>query len=191
MPSRIVMSVWTRPNLDLALNSPGPVIHLAGGSLTKLSGWVQEVRRTDKQLWLHIDMVSGLGRDDESISYSQQSWRPDAYVTGNLGLAQSIRAKGLPLVLRVFVHDTQSALKSAEAIRKLQPAIVQVMPAIATPTVQARFVNMSPRSEIMGAGLVSSVEERDRLLASGIRLDISNPLLWDHANALDERSSLR
>ena len=172
----IIPSVWTIGQRDAASVSAHPLIHVAGARLGSVAQFVEPLKRAQKRFWVHADMIAGLKMDREGLSVLNNLIAPASIVTSNLALARVARSMNKSVVLRVFIHDSQSLESSVSAIDRIRPDIVCCMPAVAFP-----FVNHEIEAfgiPIVVAGLVRTASLRDNLLKLGISVEIGNANLW-------------
>ncbi len=172
----IIPSVWSITQRDHAVLSPWPLVHVAGGGLKTIKEFVQPLKDAGKTLWIHPDMITGLGKDREGIEVIQALIRPDAVATSNLTLAHHVRQLRLKLVLRVFIHDTQSLESSLAAIDRFNPEVLCCLPAVVYPLIRQELNQRG--IPVVAAGLVRSPLTRDHLIEMGTSVEIGQPALW-------------
>lgn len=172
----IIPSIWTIAQREAAMVSPHSLVHVAGGKLGTIETFIQPLKRAGKNLWVHVDMIAGLKMDVEGLSVIEKLVNPQAIVTSNLSLAGMARKMNKPVVLRVFLHDTQSLQSSLSAIYRIRPNVVCCMPAIVFPYVRQELSTLG--IPILVAGLVRSEVLRDELLNQGVSVEIGDFRLW-------------
>lgn len=175
LPS-VIPSVWTDAQRDLAAASPWPLVHAAGGTLRSMEAFIEPLRARGKTLWVHPDMIAGLAKDREGLSWVKDRLRPHAIVTSNLVMAQLARQLGVRVVLRIFVHDTQSLESGLAAIDRLQPDVICCLPAVVYPVIKAELDRK--KIPVVAAGLIRTPEQRDQLLSLGVSVEIGKSSLW-------------
>ncbi len=172
----VIPSVWTPGQRDMAVLSPWPIVHVAGGRLRMIEEFAKPLIAAQKTLWVHPDMIAGLAKDPEGLDVINELLMPDAIVTSNLALVHMVKKLQKKLVFRVFVHDTQSLESSLTVIDRLKPNIVCCLPAIVFPFIRSELV--ARNIQIVAAGLVRTADTRDRLIELGASVELGNVHLW-------------
>ncbi|MHB1953437.1 MAG: glycerol-3-phosphate responsive antiterminator [Sulfobacillus sp.] len=172
----IIPSVWTIAQRDHAVLSPWPLVHVAGGGLKTIKEFVQPLVNAQKTIWIHPDMIAGLAKDREGLDVLNALTAPAAIATSNLTLAHQVRQLRLKLVLRVFIHDTQSLESSLAAVDRLKPDVLCCLPAVVYPLIRHELNQRG--IPVVAAGLVRSLLTRDHLIEMGATVEIGQPALW-------------
>lgn len=172
----VIPSVWTIPQRDHAVLSPWPLVHVAGGGLKTIKEFVQPLYDAQKTIWIHPDMIAGLAKDREGLEVLNAMISPAAITTSNLTLAQHVRQLRLKLVLRVFIHDTQSLESSLAAVDRLQPDVLCCLPGVVYPILRHELNQRG--IPVVAAGLVRTLITRDHLIEMGASVEIGQPALW-------------
>lgn len=175
LPS-IIPSIWTIGQRDAASLSAHSLVHVAGAKLGSITEFVQPLQMAGKRLWVHVDMIAGLKMDREGMSVVATLVEPAAIVTSNVTMARMARDMNKSVVLRVFIHDTQSLDSSLAAIERVRPNIVCCLPSMVFPFVSRELVAL--RIPLVAAGLVRSAAHRDSLIKLGVSVEIGNIHLW-------------
>jgi len=84
-------------------------------------------------VFLHMDLIKGIGRDKEGIIYLAKKKLCNGIVTTKSNLINIAKKEGLVAIQRLFLLDS-AALKTGEQILKHnQPDAVEILPGIAAP----------------------------------------------------------
>ncbi|PSR34426.1 MAG: hypothetical protein C7B46_05790 [Sulfobacillus benefaciens] len=172
----VIPSVWTVTQRDHATLSPWPLVHVAGGGLKTIKEFVKPLLDAKKTVWIHPDMIAGLAKDREGLEVIHSLIHPSAITTSNLALARQVTQLRLTLVLRVFIHDTQSLESSLAAIDRLRPDVVCCLPAVVYPLIRQELNQRG--IPVVAAGLVRSLLTRDHLIEMGASVEIGQAKLW-------------
>ncbi|PYI53828.1 glycerol-3-phosphate responsive antiterminator [Paenibacillus flagellatus] len=174
---RMIASVTNERSLDSALASGVRRINLVSGGIDRLQTIVRRVRETDKRLFVHIEMVEGIGRDAAFIRYMAETFRPDGIITTKSGIVQAAKQAGLIAVQRVFAIDTVALDTALRTVAASRPDEVELMPGLLPRIV--RHVKDRIDSPLIVGGLIRRREEAQEAFAMGADyVSVSDESLW-------------
>ncbi|WP_050742083.1 glycerol-3-phosphate responsive antiterminator [Symbiobacterium thermophilum] len=175
----VIASVRDEQRLDEALRSRCRTVFLLSTSLGRLAEVGEAVAGAGKLLFIHLDFVGGLGRDEEAVEYLARVARPVGLITTRTNLIQTARRLGLTPLQRLFLLDSQSLATGIEAARSSRAEVVEVLPGIIPRAVQA-IRSQLPGALIIAGGLVRTPREVGRALQAGASgVSTSSADLWN------------
>lgn len=184
VPSPIVVALRNPRDLPLALASPHRTIFMLGGSLTSLPKIVDIARSHGRDIFVHADLVQGLGRDAQSVQWLAQIVRPTGILSTRASTVLRAKSLGLPVIQRIFLVDSQAFHTGLSVIREIEPDFVEVMPAVATGAIQ-ELVQQAPCPVIAG-GLCNSIAHyRAAIQAGAVAVSTSCRALWQYRGAVE------
>ncbi|MHC2184131.1 glycerol-3-phosphate responsive antiterminator [Paenibacillus sp. PvR052] len=71
----IIASVTKEEQISELLNSSVKRVNLMAGHIGNLESIIRQIHETGKQVYVHLEMVSGLGRDSHTVEYRQSNLR--------------------------------------------------------------------------------------------------------------------
>ena len=171
----IIAAVRDMSSLPAALKSRVSAIFLLCGEICSLGEAVAAGRRAGKPIFLHIDLVEGLGRDKAAIKYLAQEVKPDGIITTRSHLIRYAKDYKLYTIQRIFVCSL--SLKKGIANVKETDDALECLPGI-MPRVLNRLARELSQPVIAG-GLIRSREEIEAILAAGaVAVSLSEQTLW-------------
>lgn len=174
----VIAAVRDEQRLEEALQSRCRTVFLLSTSLSRLREVGDAAAEAGKLLFIHLDFVGGLGRDDEAVEYLARVARPVGLITTRTGLIQTARRLGLTPLQRLFLLDSQSLITGIEAARSSRAEVVEVLPGIIPRAVQA-IRSQLPHTLIIAGGLVRTPREVGRALQAGASgVSTSSADLW-------------
>ncbi len=174
----VIAAVRDERRLDEALRSRCRTVFLLSTSLGRLGEVGEAAAAAGKLLFIHLDFVGGLGRDEEAVEYLARVARPAGLITTRTGLIQTARRLGLTPLQRLFLLDSQSLTTGIDAARSSRAEVVEVLPGIIPRAVQA-IRSQLPHTVIIAGGLVRSPREVGRALQAGASgVSTSSADLW-------------
>lgn len=174
----VIASVRDENALAGALTSRAQAIFLLASSIGRLSEVGQAVAQASKLLFLHLDFIGGLGRDDEALEYLLRTARPAGLITTRSSLVQSTRRLGMIPLQRLFLLDSQSLSTGIESAKSSRAEVVEVLPGIIPRAIGAIRAQL-PHTLIIAGGLVRSPRDVGRALQEGASgVSTSSVTLW-------------
>ncbi|RAV06498.1 glycerol-3-phosphate responsive antiterminator [Paenibacillus sp. YN15] len=173
----IIASITQDTMIPAALNSKIRRVNLMAGNIMTLDHIVKQLRNKDKQIYVHVEMVGGIGRDGSAIEYLAEMFGIDGIVTTKSNTVAAARQAGIKSIQRVFAIDSAAVETAIRMINHCQPDEVELMPGL-MPRIIGEFKERVGRPLIVG-GLIRSQEEIDTALGSGADyVSIGDPELW-------------
>lgn len=152
----------------------GAVFDLAP-SINDICQKVDLCKRAGKPLFVHMDLIEGVGRDKAGLEYLKNCGIDGIISTRSIIIKQA-KELGLKTVQRVFIIDSQ-AIKSATAILKINPDMLEIMPGV-VPRAIKEFKNVLSVPIIAG-GLIETKEDiENAFLAGASAVSTSMENLW-------------
>jgi len=174
----VIAAVRDDAGLTAALAAPTRVVFLLAAHIGRVGAMGTAAAEAGKQLFIHLDFVEGLGRDEAGLEFLVQGARPAGLITTRTGLVQAARKAGVLPVQRLFLLDSQSVGTGIEAARTSRAEVVEVLPGIVPRAIGAIRSQLSG-TVIIAGGLVRSEKEVARALAAGASgISTSNHALW-------------
>lgn len=170
-----------RNNNDLyeAVKSDCIAFFVLYGDIFVLPEIMEMARKYDKLVFLHIDLIDGIGRDKKGIQYLAKNGLCDGIVTTKSSLIRVAKKEGLMAIQRLFLLDSAALRTGEHLLEQNQPDAVEILPGIAAPY----FINLIKHKldcQIIAGGLITQRKEVEYLLAKKV-LAISTSVheLWD------------
>lgn len=177
--SPIVVAVRDQADLPRALASTHRTLFLLSANLTNVAGLVETAKQAGKQVFVHMDLVDGLGKDVHGLQWLASAVRPTGIVSTRPPLVTKARSLGLATVQRIFLLDSQSLITGLQMAREVKPDYLEVLPGIVPETIRW-LVKESPVPIIAG-GLCREVAHYEAARRAGaVAISTSADELWQH-----------
>ncbi|NPV92701.1 MAG: glycerol-3-phosphate responsive antiterminator [Firmicutes bacterium] len=179
----IIPSLRREEQFEDIVNSRARVILLSSGSIFNICDHVERLQRHDKIVLVHIDLISGLGRDQEAVRFLKQTARVDGIVTPNCHAIIAGRKEGMLTVHRLFAYDSPSVETGLKVLQKSNPDFIEILPGLAIiqtlPVLRKHF-----KQPVIAAGLIKTAQEvRQVMKAGAVAVDTSTEALWSVGSA--------
>jgi len=173
----VAAAMKSHEDMQLALESDALLLFLLKGDALQLTPFITRAHQRGKGVVVHVDLVSGVGKDRAGIQYLHQIGA-DAIITSRTQLVSAGRAEGLTTIQRLLLVDDSALDTGVRTIARAAPDIVEVLPGIIFPDVAATLQKLLPGPFIAG-GFIRSADEVARIQAAGGILSSSSTYsLW-------------
>ena len=174
----IIASIRNDSDFKYALNSKTAALFILYGDIFNLPLIMKKCKEHNKLVFLHMDLIKGVGRDREGIMYLAKKELCNGIVTTKNNLINIAKKEGLIAIQRLFLLDS-AALKSGEQlIKNNTPDAVEILPGIAAPY----FIKHTYKEllcPVIAGGLISDKSEIEKLLQRGVlAVSTSRKELW-------------
>lgn len=166
-------------DMQVALESDALLLFLLKGDAFQLAPFIAQAHQRGKGVVVHVDLVSGIGKDRAGIQYLRQMG-VDAIITSRSQLVSAGRAEGLTTIQRLLLLDDSALDTGVRTIARAAPDIVEILPGIIFPEVAQTLQRLLPGPFIAG-GFIRTAADVTRVQAAGSILSSSSTsTLWHH-----------
>lgn len=173
----IAAAIKSLEDMEIALSSDAMLLFILKGDGFQLASFIAQAHQRGKGVVVHVDLVSGVGKDRPGIQYLRQSG-VDAIITSRSPLIAAGRAEGLTTIQRLLLVDDAALESGVKTIARAQPDIVEILPGIIFPEVTEKLHQVLPGPFIAG-GFIRTRDEVTRVQEAGaILCSSSTYALW-------------
>jgi glycerol uptake operon antiterminator len=173
----VAAAMKSQEDMQVALDSDARLLFLLKGDAFQLAPFVRQAHERGKGVVVHVDLVSGIGKDRAGIQYLRQIGI-DAIITSKSQLVSAGRAEGLTTIQRLLLLDDSALDTGVRTIARAAPDIVEVLPGIIFPEIAGILQRLLPGPFIAG-GFIRSASAVSRVKdAGGILSSSSTYALW-------------
>ena len=176
----VAAAMKSNEDMQVALESDALLLFLLKGDAFQLAPFVLEAHQRGKGVVVHVDLVSGIGKDRAGIQYLHQIGI-DAIITSRSQLVSAGRAEGLTTIQRLLLVDDSAFDTGVRTIARAAPDIVEILPGIIFPEVASTLQRLLPGPFIAGGFIRSAAEVARVQAAGGILSSSSTNTLWHRA----------
>ncbi len=174
----IIAAVKNLRAAEKAAASPVGVAFILGGDILTLPSMMDMLRQGGKKIFLHIDLVEGIGRDAAGVRFLSRVWHADGMISTRTSLLRTAAEEGLCTVQRMFLLDSASLASGIALVSEARPDMVELMPGLLDKAI-SQFSCESRRPVIAG-GMITEKREAMRALAAGaLAVSTSQEALWN------------
>lgn len=173
----VAAAIKSADDMEAALSSDVLLVFVLKGDAFRLAPFVTSAHERGKRVVVHVDLVSGIGKDRAGMQYLRQHG-VDAIITSRSQLISAGRAEGLTTIQRLLLLDDSAMETGVRTIARAQPDIVEVLPGIIFPEVSTRLQQMLPGPFIAGGFIRTDADVKRVKDSGGILSSSSTRELW-------------
>ncbi|MCK8817454.1 glycerol-3-phosphate responsive antiterminator [Natroniella sulfidigena] len=175
----VIAAVKDLSDLEAVPKEKVAAIFILGGDIFSLPEIVAAAIELDKLVFLHIDLVKGIGKDKYGMKYLAEEVGIDGIVTTKSYLIREAKKCGLITIQRLFILDSSAFDSGISIIKSSNPDLVEVLPGLVFPHISDELTDKLEQPIIAG-GLIRNQKELDFVLDSGIlAVSTSSKRLWE------------
>lgn len=175
----VIAAVFEAVDLPLAIESPCEIIFLLNGNICELGSIIAAARKKNKKLFVHIDLLGGIGKDQYSVQYIKKTFDPDGLITTKGNIAKHARDAGLFVIQRFFMLDSKAYESIQKTVRgvEVDADAIEILPGI-IPSAIRNICDLSRIPVITGGMIRSKNEAMESLKAGALGISTSCKELW-------------
>ncbi|CDF58796.1 glycerol-3-phosphate responsive antiterminator [Thermobrachium celere] len=127
----IIAAVKDDSDIEYVLKTDVKVIFMLFGSILNIKEYVDKLKRNGRRVFVHIDLINGLGKDEEAVKFLGKIG-VDGIITTKPTLIKAIKNEGLISIQRLFMIDSRSLETGIKSIIEDKPHAVEIMPGLAS-----------------------------------------------------------
>ncbi len=174
-----IIAATEQKDVDKANESKVSALIIMHGKLGEIIHLPEKLTTSIKPVFLHTDLIKGLGNDKEAINFLTEHIKPSGIVSTKSPMIRAAKKKGLITIQRVFLIDTGSLRTTIENIKENQPDAIEIMPGIA-PSIIKEFKQELKQTIILGGLIWSEKQVHDAIDGGADAVSLSQPFLWNY-----------
>lgn len=153
------------------------IVFMLSANINDLGAYMKELKKHEKRVFLHIDLINGLRADKEGLRYLKEAVAPFGIISTKVSIIRQAAQLGLKTVFRIFMVDTLAYDTGLSSINACQPDYVEVMPGVVFDVI--RQAKGSIGVPIIAGGMIKTIEEAGKALDSGATaISSTNHKIW-------------
>jgi glycerol uptake operon antiterminator len=163
--------------LEQFINSDYEYGLLLDSHLGQLRGIMNAVKKAEKKLILHVDLINGIKADEYAVEFICQELKPDGIISTKSNVILKAKQKGVYAIQRVFLLDSTSLEKTYKVVSKIKPDFIEILPGIIPSIIQE--MRAKTGTPILAGGLIRSEQDVVQALEAGATaVTTSRQNLW-------------
>lgn len=151
--------------LDTVVKSKRVRVNLLVGNINNIKEIVDRLHQAEKEVYLHIDMIDGLGRDKDAVRYISEQLKIEGIISTKGVLITTARSYEIRSVQRVFAIDTAALKNAIKTLKVNNPDEVEIMPGLMPGIIKA--VKPIIKRPLIVGGLIKSQRDVEMAFNNG------------------------
>jgi len=174
----IVPAIRNLRKIKKIINTKANSVFLLEGDIFSMKNSTKVLKESGKFVFVHLDLVSGLGRDEASVKLVKEYIGADGIITTRSNLIEIANKLGLMTVQRIFLIDSKAVETGIQQIKKHNANFVEIMPGLIPDLIKR--IKEEIKQSIIAGGLVSTEEQvKSALEAGAVAISTSKEELWN------------
>lgn len=176
--NRIIPALRKTADLANALSYQPPLVMLLKGDIFDVAQLVEQASAHNVAVFLHIDLLEGIGRDRAGLRYLQQYMHVSGVVSTRSNLLKDAQALGMQTILRLFVLDSAAYQTGINLLQTVKPDAVELLPGVVVPHM-AEELARDIKIPLIASGILKNAADIKAVLTAGATaVSTSHPELW-------------
>ena len=160
----IIAAVRNNEDFEIAIKSKVKIIFDLAPDIAGIGEKIKKAHSTQKILFVHIDLASGIGKDKSGIEFLKNLGL-DGILSTKASLIKIAKELGLKAVQRFFIIDSKSVMATVEGIKSTKADMIEVMPALVFRVIKR--LKSEVDVPIIAGGLIETAEDAAEAHNSG------------------------
>ncbi len=154
------------------------VVFLLSSNILEIEDIVKRLKDKGKKVFVHVDLIEGLGKNQAAIDYVRYRINPDGILSTRNNLLKYGKEVGLITVQRLFLVDSLSFESGINIVKSYNPDFIEVMPGIIPKAI--RELKQKIHQPIIAGGMITSKQDIINVLSAGaLAVSTSKKELWE------------
>lgn len=177
MIQNIIPAISDFKRLERFINSSTKVCVLLNFRLAQLSDICQTLKKHDKKVLIHGELIKGLSNDEDGALYLIQSLGVDGIISSKPKVIELCKKRNVIGIYRLFLKDSLSYEQSLKIIKVIKPEYIEVLPYQGCNRIES--LNKIVPSKYLSGGLIDTLEDVNYCMKYGaIAVTTSKVSLW-------------
>ncbi|WAM36415.1 glycerol-3-phosphate responsive antiterminator [Caldicellulosiruptor acetigenus] len=174
----IIAAIRDLEKIDDLQQKPVKWVFLLKGDILSIKYIVSYLKKMQKKVFIHIDLMEGIGKDEIGVKFIAQEVKADGIITTKSNLVTIAKREGLFTIQRIFIVDSQAKETAEKAIKGVNPDAVEILPGVIAKVTEK--ICSSVNYPVIVGGLVEEEDEVLEALRRGaVGVSTSAEKLWD------------
>ena len=173
----VIAAIRDRELLPQAVQSPTSFVFLLSADIMTLDEDMKMLEAAGKQVFIHMDLISGLGRDAAGIRFLKRNWHPAGVISTQQHLVKAGQDEGLLTVQRIFLMDHYAITTGLRLVRAARADFIELLPGVIPKAIQK--VHEQIQQPIIAGGMIAEKSEVMQALQAGaLAVSTGTSSLW-------------
>ena len=149
-----------------------------GMSLKESKDYTDKLKKANKKIYIHVDMIDGLNSTNNGIDYIVNTVKPDGILTTKSNVVAHAYKNNINVIQRFFVLDSLSYEKTLLNIKENKVIAVEIMPGLMPKIIKK--LSQETHIPIITGGLIKEKEDVINAINAGaLSVSTTEVKLWE------------
>lgn len=173
----IIAAIKNDDGLEKCLSSDCKIVFVLYGNINTISDIVGKLKKYDKTVFVHTDLIEGLSAKEASIDYLLNNTSLDGIISTKVSLLKFAKAKGLLTILRFFVIDSLALSNISKNKDEKCIDFIEILPGL-MPKVTKTVIEQIGKRVITGGLVTDKSDILTSLEAGACGVSSTNADVW-------------
>ncbi|HEY8542605.1 MAG TPA: glycerol-3-phosphate responsive antiterminator [Pseudothermotoga sp.] len=174
----IVPAIREDTSIQKALSCKATSAFLLTGDIMELGQIIQLFHNSGKYVFVHIDLVKGLGKDEAALKFLKIQLRADGVITTKGNLVTFAKKIDLVPIQRIFLLDSQSLVTGIQQAKSHTPDYIEVLPGLLPDLIKQ--IKDETKIPVITGGLIKTINQvKEALVKGATAVSTSEESLWN------------
>lgn len=176
--SQIIAAVADEKSARHASISACSVVFVLGCNICSLPKIVSMLKYKGKVVFVHVDLVEGLGKDIWAVEFLKKEIKPQGIISTRHHLIKHAKQLDMIAIQRMFLLDSSSIKSGIDMAQKSCADYIELMPGV-LPTAISYIKKHIKQSIIAGGMITEKIDIKTALSAGAVAVSTSEMTLWE------------
>ena len=159
------------------IDSPSKIVFLLIGDILNIGEIVNELKKHNKLVFVHIDLIGGFSKDILAMKYLNNTIKPDGIITTKSNLIKVAKELDIFTIQRLFILDSLALTSGINSVKSIRPDAVEILPGIMPKIIKE--IRQETRIPVIAGGLIKDkMDVINSLNGGAIGISTSNKDVW-------------
>ncbi len=178
LEQKVIPAIYNHKKMKVFLDSDITYGILMNFQLAQLEDLVKTMKKNNKKVLIHSELIKGLSSDEYGAIYLIQSLHVDGIISSKPKVIDVCNKRGVIGIYRFFLKDTISYNQSIDIGTRLKPKYVEILPSSCYDLIPE--IKKSLNCDVLVGGLIKNAQQVYRCIDHGaLAVTSSDIQLWN------------
>jgi len=175
---KVIPAIRDVSTVEIALSSPSKIVFILSGSILEVEDVALQLKKQEKIVFVHIDLVKGLKADKFSLEFLKERVGADGIISTHIALLKQARKMNLYIIQRLFLVDSNALINGISQANDLSPDFLEVLPGVSPELIKEACSRFN--GKVIAGGLIRTKEHVEQAIKAGaVAVSTSKVELWN------------
>lgn len=175
----VIAAVKDEEGLQKCLNMDIQAVFVLYGDICTIAGIVERLKRANKMVFVHLDLIGGLGNKEVAVNYIKNTTKADGIISTKPALIKRARELDYMAIMRFFLIDSLALENMEKQIVNAHPDLIEIIPGVMPKVIRRVCETQRYRVPVIAGGLISDKEDvMSALTAGALAVSATNQEVW-------------